>query len=132
MMKFIRVYSACAGACDALTGLLLMLAPAFTLRLMLIPEAVAEPVYIRFIGAFVFAIGSSYFLPYLQMDPGKRADRFVAMLEFTMFVRICIAAFSLTAILSGHLGTAWISVSATDTVLATTQAILLRRVKSNP
>ena len=132
MMKIIRIYSTCAGACDALTGLLLMFAPALTLRLMLIPEEVAEPVYIRFIGAFVFAIGSSYFLPYLQKDPAKRTDRFIAMLEITMFVRICIATFSLTAILSGLLGMAWISVFATDTLFATTQAILLHRVKSNP
>ena len=55
--RIVLVYQLLIGLSDGVTGLLLILAPAFTLRLMhLEAPAVALP-YLSFIGAFVLSVG---------------------------------------------------------------------------
>lgn len=116
-----------AGLCDMLTGLLLAAAPAATLRLMMIPQVPDDPVFVRFIGAFVFGVGASYLRPFLDRDRTRREMRFAAMLDVTAGLRLAVGGFVAVALLRGWLHPMWISVALTDLGLAATQVILLRR-----
>ena len=115
------ILCALAGACDALTGLLLVAAPAFTLHLMQISSVPSEPIYMRWIGAFVFGVGSAYALPFLSRHAVARHRRLVGVLEVTAVLRACIALFIAGAVLRGELERGWITVFFTDAVLVALQ-----------
>ena len=58
--RWLILYQYIAGLCDAGSGLLLIVAPAGTLRLMgltIIPQPV---VFVRYIGVFVLSVGLTY------------------------------------------------------------------------
>ena len=124
--RIATVYALLAGACDGLTGLMLLAAPVFTLKLMGIATVPTEPVYMQWIGAFVFSVGSSYFLPFLSSTPTTRRRRAIGVLEFTAYIRLVIATFTAIAILRGLLDPAWIAVTLTDLILASVQITLLK------
>ena len=126
-MKPRHLFCIAAGACDTTTGLLLLLAPLAALRLMRIPAAPLEPVFVRFIGAFVFGVGFSYLRPFFDRDPARREARLAAMLDVTAFVRTAVGTFVAAAIVARALHPAWASVAATDLVLAAAQFTMLRR-----
>lgn len=126
-MKPRHLFCIAAGLCDTLTGLLLMVAPLFTLRLMMIPGEVAQPVLIRFIGAFVFGIGSAYLRPFLDADPASREQRCAGMLDVTAGARLAVGAFVTVAVLTGALHPMWATVAVTDLGLAAVQIVLLKR-----
>jgi hypothetical protein len=121
------LYCALAGACDSLTGLLLVFVPLVTLDLMRITTTPAEPVYLRFIGAFVAGVGVSYLYPFLARDRGGLEHRLSIVLEVTALVRIGIAAFVTFAIAAGDLSMGWSTVVITDVGLATAQILVVRR-----
>lgn len=129
MNRLTQLFLIGAGACDALTGLLLLAAPVTTLRLMMIPTIPAEPVYIQFIGAFVFAVGSSYFRPFLQPAGPARRQCVRDTLASTAWIRVCIASATGLLILRGALHPMWLVVTATDAVLASVQVAILRSRK---
>lgn len=120
------LYTLLAGACDGLTGILLLAAPVFTLNWMGIGALPSEPVYMQWIGAFVFSVGASYFLPALPSNPETRRRRFLGVLEITTGIRLVIAAFTGFALLQGTLDPAWITVTLTDLTLAAIQITLLK------
>jgi hypothetical protein len=120
------VLCALAGACDALTGLLLVAAPLFTLRLMHIATMPAEPIYMRWIGVFVFAVGSAYALPFLGRRPDDRNRRLVGVLEVTALLRACVAVFIAGAVLQGALEPGWSMVFFTDAALVVLQILWLK------
>ena len=126
-MKPRHLFCVAAGACDTLTGLLLISAPAFTLRLMQIPDAPADAAYIRFIGAFVFAVGASYLRPFGDPDPARREARFAAMLDLTAWLRFAVGGFVSIAMLRGWLHPRWATVAMTDLALATAQVWMVRK-----
>lgn len=108
---------------DLGTGLALVAAPAFTLGLMFVPTP--EPaalVYVRFVGAFVAAVGASYL--WALLEP---AARLRTVFGATILFRLSAGIFTLAAVLLGALAPAWLSVSATDLGLVVLQAWLLRR-----
>ena len=72
---------------DSSTGLLLMAVPATTLSWMGIRDIPAELAYVRLIGAFVAAVGSIYFLPFV------RGILLEDVLTVTALVRIVVGAF---------------------------------------
>lgn len=123
------VYAMCAlaGLMDAATGALLLAAPLWTLRLMGITVLPAEPLFQRWIGAFVCSVGCSYLFPFLLRPGPERDHRVAGILTMATIVRIFIAAFSGAAIAAGALEPAWLSVTATDASLAIAQIIVLRR-----
>jgi hypothetical protein len=123
--KMTRAYVALAGSCDGFTGLMLMFAPSFTLELMGIGTLPLEPVYMQWIGAFVFSVGFSYFLPFLSANAEARDRRMLSILEITAFVRVVIATFTAVSVTRGRLDPAWISVTLTDAILAATQVTIL-------
>ena len=72
-----------AGSMDAVSGLLLMLSPGFTLNLMRVPAVVSEAeVFIRFIGAFVFSVGCLYLFAFRSGS----ADRSLSYVRFVFGV----------------------------------------------
>ena len=126
MRRWPLVYSALAGACDTLTGVLLVVAPATTLYLMGLTSIPAEAVWLRWIGAFVGAVGLTYLYPFALPAAGRRS-RLAVVLEATALIRLVVATFVGVALLRGWLETGWISVLATDLVLALAQLAILRR-----
>jgi len=115
------------GLSDACTGTLLVAAPQFTLNLMQIPVLPVEPVYMRFIGAFVTGIGLTCLYPLCFRDPRARNRRLAVLMEATAIIRLSIALFSLGAILKGALVPAWISVPLTDSTFAVLQLLIVRK-----
>lgn len=119
-----RLYCLLAGACDAGTGAALMVAPAFTVGLMGTGPAPAQAVYLRFVGAFVAAVGLAYLYPFL-LPP--RRGRWAGVVEVTALVRLVVAAFVGLAVAARALEPAWLTVTVVDAGLAVTQLGLLGR-----
>lgn len=126
-LPWLPIYCRLAGSVDLTTGLLLLMAPAFTLRMMGTSAAVADEIWIRWVGVFVAAVGLAYWLPDLLHPAARRSDRRVAALEFTALVRLAVAAFVGWALASGRLEPAFASVLATDLGLGLLQIAMLRR-----
>lgn len=113
-----------AGSMDFATGLGLVFAPATALALMGAAAPGAEAlVFLRWVGAFVGAVGASYLL---ALARGGDA-RLRAVLEFTIVFRLAAGGFSAAALGLGWLPWVWASVPAADFALAGAQAWLLRR-----
>lgn len=112
-----------AGAMDAAAGLGLMLIPTVVLPLMFVevpgPE---ELIFLRFVGAFVAAVGATYLWAL-----AKPTERLRVILGATILFRLAAGGYSLSAIALGQLSPMWLSVPATDFGLAAAQFLLLRR-----
>lgn len=112
------------GAMDATTGLLLMVAPEMTLRLMglqaIDPRAT---VFLSWMGAFVFAVGASYFLV-LRGDDARRGE---TVWQITSLVRAVVAVFVTVKVLGGALEPRWMSVAFTDAAVAVVQWVGLQK-----
>lgn len=115
-----------AGLMDATTGALLLAAPLWTLDLMGITILPQEPLFQRWIGAFVCSVGCSYLFPFLLPAGPARDQRAVGILTMATIVRLFIAGFSGIAIATGALEPAWLSVTCTDATLAVLQIYILR------
>ena len=119
------IWCSLAGACDAATGAILVANPALVVRLLHLTPAPTEPVYLRFVGVLVGAVGLAYFYPRLRSGDGAWS-RLVAVLEMTAGFRLAVAAFVTTTVVTGALGRAWLTVAATDFGVAVLQLALLR------
>jgi hypothetical protein len=128
LKRCLPFYCLLVGAGDALTGLMLMAAPLATLHLMGI-ATVSEPIFLRFIGAFVAGVGLSYGLPLLPATPMVRASRLASVLELTALLRLLVGTFVAIAVLTKALAPAWSTVAITDLALALVQIALLARAK---
>lgn len=127
--RWLHAYCLLAGACDATTGALLVAAPGLTLGWMGIAQRPSEPVYLRFVGVFVAAVGLSYLYPFLTL---YREARFRVVLETTALIRLAVAVFVGAAVIARALTPLWLSVCATDLALATFQLTVLRRFPITP
>lgn len=116
-----------AGLLDFCTGLGLLLAPALMLRLMGMKDIFGDLVYLRFVGAFVFAVGFSYLWALRRRRLSGDSTLLRATLEITIIFRLSAGCFGAWAILQGWLVPAWASVPLTDFALAATQGWLLRQ-----
>lgn len=123
-IKLARLLALGAGAMDFCTGFGLVFAPGLVLPLMrvAVPEGDAL-VFLRWVGAFVGAVGASYLL---ALARGGEA-RLRGVLEFTIPFRLAAGAFSGAAVALGWLPMMWASVPVTDLALAAAQAWLLMR-----
>ena len=120
--KFLKFWSVAMGAMDAVTGVLLICAPGFVLRLL----AIAEPspdamVFLSWIGIFVMSVGLSYFLALGRRSRGE------TVWTFTSFVRVFVALFVTVQILVGSLVPAWIVIGIADGFVAVVQIVILRK-----
>lgn len=121
-------FAVAAGVGDAATGLALVLAPLWTLRRMGIANLPAEPVFVRWIGAFVLAVGLSYLYPFLLRGggEGRLRTRLATVFEVTALARSLIALVAGSAVAAGELEVAWIGVPLFDFAVVVVQILLLR------
>ena len=117
---FLRLWSATVGAMDAVTGLLLIFAPLFTLRLLGITPPSSDAVFISWIGVFVMSVGLSYGLALVHSRYGE------PVWMFTALVRLAVAVFVTAHVLDGSLETRWILVGIADAAVAILQYLILR------
>ena len=126
--KFFNHYQLAAGACDTITGILLLAAPQFTLKLMGVRQITENSyIFISFIGAFVFSVGLTYLLfassPSSDLQLGfARAAWLITAVE-----RLCAGGFVMIAVLSRGLEPAWFSITLVDLSLAAFQLVGLRK-----
>jgi hypothetical protein len=116
-----------AGLCDGSTGIMLVLAPVFTLKLMGIAAIPAEPVYMQFIGAFVASVGFSYLFPFIAFRGERRDPALHGMLVTTTIIRLFIGTFTSVAIARGTLSSSWLTVPLSDFTIAAVQLFILKQ-----
>ena len=115
--RFISLIHYGTGLMDAITGCLLIFLPTWTLSLMGVNPRTDE-ILVSYLGVFVFAVGTSHFFAGSYPTDATSCERWHTIWKISSFVRLCIAFFVLIKIISGQLDAAWISVSATDFVVA--------------
>lgn len=120
-------YQLVIGLSDTGTGLLLYIAPAFTLRLMGVHAPAEANPYISYIGAFVLSIGLSCLYGALLVAHNARAERLETVWLLTALARSAVAIYLIKGILSGELEPAWMIVAAFDGLCVAIQAIGLRK-----
>lgn len=124
MKVFLRWWNVGVGAMDACTGLLLLFVPIWTLRLMgLQPIGAEAQIFLSWMGAFVFGVGASYFLA-LRVRLPEEGEMIWKM---TALVRAVIAMFVIVQVSRGTLEPLWLSVAATDALVALVQLVGLKR-----
>ena len=120
---FLKFWSIAVGSMDALTGLLLVIAPAGVLRLLKIEAPSADAlVFLSWIGVFVMAVGLSYGLAL-----GRHRGRGETVWAFTALVRMLVALFLTVKIVGGALDSAWAVVALSDASVAVVQIVILRK-----
>lgn len=115
-----KALCAVAGSMDAGTGLLLIAAPQLTVLLMGLDSEATPVAHMRFIGAFVFAIGSLYFVA-LRYAGAGRVSEWRALWIATAWARLCVGSVVAWLIARGDLEVAWISVPLSDLTLGALQ-----------
>jgi hypothetical protein len=126
--SLILIYHFIAGLSDTATGLLLLFAPAFTLRLMGVTETPHPLFYARYIGVFVLSVGATYLLiPAVLRNAPDASTWWRAQWAITAFIRSFVALFVLSQIAFGVMESAWLAVVFTDATYAAIQCIGLRR-----
>lgn len=125
----VTAFAVGVGLCDAATGTALLAAPLWTLRQMGIEPLPAEPVFQRWIGAFVLAVGLAYLYPFLLRgaEVARRGERLATVFEVTALARAAVAATAGAAIAAGALPLAWLGVPLFDAAVVVVQVALLRR-----
>lgn len=122
-LRSARIFAALAGGGDLLTGAGLVLLPALTLTAMGVRVPGAEAlVFVRFVGAFVGAVGASYWLALGHGSP----ERLRAVFRLTILFRLAAGGYVAAAVGTGALEWPWLSVTATDFIIAAIQGWLLR------
>ena len=119
--RLFQLYQLATGACDAVTGLLLLVAPALTMRLMQIHDPPSDLVFISFIGAFVGGVGCIYLLTARVPATSEDLAAAEAMWRATGLIRLFVGVFVAVAFLRRQLEPAWLTVSAVDLALAAFQ-----------
>ena len=117
-----RVYAMAAGSLDTATGLGLIFSPALSVGLMGLDAASHPMVWMRFLGAFVFAMGSLYWVG-LGLSRVSGYDwAFRGAWLATGWARLCAGTVTAVLVWNGDLAIGWISVPATDLSLGLFQA----------
>ena len=120
-------YQWVTGLADALTGILLYLAPGFTLRMMGVHAPEDAMPYIGYIGAFVLSVGLACIYGALLVRVCACVERIETVWVLTAFTRAAVAVYVLQAIVTGKLEAAWVSVVLFDGACVLIQGIGLRR-----
>lgn len=124
---FLLAYQLLAGVCDTMTGVLLVVVPAWTLTLMGVTSGSFPPVAASFVGTFVLSVGLIYLYALrLPMTPDN-APRWQTVWMLTALIRFLVAGFLFWQMAVKHMEFAWATVALTDGALATMQWIGLKR-----
>jgi hypothetical protein len=126
--RWLILYQYVAGLCDTGTGLLLIVAPAWTLRLMglsVIPQPI---VFVSYIGVFVLSVGLTYLWAAALWPLTSHAHiGWSTQWKITALVRTLVAVFVVWQIALSALESRWISVALSDGAFAAFQWIGLRK-----
>ena len=120
-------YQLLIGISDTATGIMLIVAPEFTLRLMHLGAPSDALTYVSFVGAFVFSVGLAclYGALVIARRGSRRPVETVWLL--TAFTRASVAIFVAVQILNHSLPLGWITVALTDGACVVIQATGLRK-----
>ena len=124
---YLLAYQLIAGVSDTLTGVLLIAAPMFTIRMMGLSVPCEASPFLSFIGAFVLAVGLSYLYGALLVRRTDGIPRLEAVWLLTAIIRSSVAIFVLAAVLGGTLAPGWLSIAIFDGICVLIQARGLRR-----
>lgn len=120
-------YQVLFGCCDATTGALLLLVPAFALRLMMLHAPSDALIYISFIGAFVLATGLAYLYGAYLVLRDSCTTKLEVLWLLTALTRASVAIFVAGQVLAQALAPGWASVAVTDAACVLIQATGLRK-----
>src|SRR5208337_1798966 len=109
------------------TGVLLLLAPAFTLRTMGLHVPDDALPFLSFIGAFVFSVGLACLYGFLAMVRREKPCRIEIVWLLTAFPRAGVASFVFAQVISHALEAGWLTVAISDAVCVVIQGIGLRK-----
>jgi hypothetical protein len=126
--RLLLAYQLVTGLSDSSTGLLLIAAPAFTLRLMRLSPLPGETLlFLSYIGAFVLSVGiACLYGAWLATRQNAKAKLEVVWL-LTAITRGIVAIFVAVKIATGALEPGWIAVAVSDGAFALLQTIGLKR-----
>jgi hypothetical protein len=120
-------YQLLIGISDTLTGVLLIVAPELTLRLMRLHAPAEALPFLSFIGAFVFSVGLACLYGASLTVRGGRASKVEVVWLLTAITRASVAIFVAAQILAHTLEAGWLTVAISDGAYALIQAIGLRK-----
>ena len=120
-------YQWITGAADTLTGILLYVAPDFTLRMMGVHAPADAMPYVGYIGAFVLSVGLACVYGALLVRACACVERIETVWILTGFTRAAVAVYVLQAVVTGKLAAGWMSVVLFDGACVLVQGIGLRR-----
>ena len=115
------------GVSDTATGVLLCVAPMFTLQLMGVRASDENGPYVSYIGAFVLAVGLSCLYGAYVIAVGSRLERLEVVWLLTALLRATVAIYVGKSVLTGTLEPAWLSVAVFDGLCALIQSVGLKR-----
>jgi hypothetical protein len=120
-------YQILTGLSDTSTGLLLIAAPAFTLRLMRLHPIPGTLPFLSYIGVFVLSVGlACLYGGWLALEQFS-ADKLEVVWLLTAITRGLVAVFVLIKVASAELEPGWSTVAFTDGVFALIQLFGLTR-----
>jgi hypothetical protein len=120
-------YQLLTALSDTLTGALLIVAPALTLRMMGLHAPSEATPFLSFIGAFVLSVGLSCCYGAWLVYCSANLQRLETVWLLTAITRSAVAIFVLSAVVSGNLEAGWSTVAVSDGSFAVIQAIGLRK-----
>lgn len=125
--RILLVYQAFTGLSDACTGLMLIFAPALTLRLMHLHMPAEAAPFLSYIGTFVLSVGSACLYGGFLTTQESFVQKLEVVWLLTAITRGCVAVFVLSSILTGTLESGWMTVAMMDGLIALLQAVGLWR-----
>ena len=124
---YLLAYQLIAGISDTSTGVLLIAAPVFTVRMMGVSVPYDATPFLSFIGAFVLAVGLSYLYGALLVRRTGAVPRLEAVWLLTAIIRSSVAIFVLGAVVNRTLSPGWLTIAVFDGICVVIQARGLRR-----
>lgn len=125
--KLLVGYQLVTGISDSLTGALLLIAPAMTLRLMRLSAPADAEIYLSFVGAFVFSVGLACLYGALLAYRGSCHSKLEVVWLITALTRASVTIFVSCQVMTSTLAAGWITVAISDGACVLIQAIGLRR-----
>jgi hypothetical protein len=125
--QVLLAYQLLTGLSDSSTGVLLIFAPALTLRLMHLQVSPSALPFLAYIGAFVLSVGVACLYGAFLVTRAGFAPKLEVVWLLTAITRGLVAVFLVCKIDSGTLDAGWMTVAISDGALALLQAIGLFR-----
>jgi hypothetical protein len=116
-------YQFLTGLSDTSTGILLIAAPAMTLRLLKLHAVAAILPFLSYIGVFVLSVGLTCLYGGLLAVKSAPADKLEVVWLLTAITRGLVAVFLVVKVSSGALEPGWSTVTITDGAFALIQFI---------